>query len=39
LIRLISPRILPDIDVAKYEQAIQTAFREVADALAVGATN
>jgi multidrug efflux system outer membrane protein len=31
-------KITRDIDVANYEKAIQTAFREVADALAVRAT-
>ncbi len=33
-----SAKITRDIDVANYEKAIQTAFREVADALAVRAT-
>jgi len=33
-----SVRITRDIDVASYEKAIQTAFREVADALSVRAT-
>ncbi|MBP1317219.1 efflux transporter outer membrane subunit [Herbaspirillum sp. 1130] len=33
-----SSKITRDIDVANYEKAIQTAFREVADALAVRAT-
>lgn len=33
-----SAKITADIDVANYEKAIQTAFKEVADALAVRAT-
>ncbi|MFJ3045937.1 efflux transporter outer membrane subunit [Herbaspirillum chlorophenolicum] len=33
-----SAKITRDIDVANYEKAVQTAFREVADALAVRAT-
>jgi NodT family efflux transporter outer membrane factor (OMF) lipoprotein len=33
-----SARITRDIDVANYEKAIQTAFREVADALSIRAT-